>query len=105
MRRDPAFDAPWMHQPPPRPAPAQRAAARAERAQRASRRPPLPDDTVDPLDVAERRPAWQIYDLDNDRRHRCTALHCTIPLFFFFFFFLLQGRSCLQEQRKATTQA
>ena len=32
MRRDPAFDAPWMRQPPPRPAPGQRAAARAERA-------------------------------------------------------------------------
>ena len=42
------------------------------------RRPPLHDDTIDPLDVAERRPAWasvwtDIYDLDIDRRHRCIA--------------------------------
>ena len=56
-RRDPAFDAPWMHQPPTRPAPAQRAAARCECADRAARRQPLPDDTIDPLNVAERRPA------------------------------------------------
>ena len=77
-RRDPAFDAPCMRQPPLRLAPAQRTAGNAERAQRAARRPPLPDDTVDPLDVAERPPAWasvwtDVYDLDIERRHRCTA--------------------------------
>ena len=54
-QRDPALNAFRMRQPPPRPAPAQRAAARADHA---ARRQPLHDDTVDPVDVAERPPAW-----------------------------------------------
>ena len=77
-QRNPAFEAPWMHPPPPRAAPAERRARAAARAERAARRPPVPNDTADPLAPAGRRPAWahvwaHIYDIDIDRRHRCTA--------------------------------
>ena len=78
MLRNPAFEAPWMHPPPPRVAPDERRARAAARTERTAQRPPVPDDTADPLAPAGRRSAWasvwsDIYDVDIDRRHRCTA--------------------------------
>ena len=78
MLRNPAFEAPWMHPPPPHVAPDERRARAAARAERTAQRPPVPDDTADPLAPAGRLTAWAsvwsvIYDVDIDRRHRCTA--------------------------------
>ena len=96
MLRNPAFEAPWMHPPPPRVAPDERRARAAARAERTAQRPPVPDDTADPLAPAGRRPAWasvwsDIYDVDIDRRHR---------FFFFFFFFFFFSRKVMSYRRQ-----